>query len=116
MNEETILQKNIMLELNRTRLVRLVRNRIGLDSHGIFGLGTGSPDLVGVLRSGRAWCLEIKTARGKERASQLAWWRAARLWHVGGGTVRSVEEAIQALEDQLREHDLSPGHCRVGGE
>lgn len=116
-NPETILQRNVMLALNRTGLVRLVRNRIGLDQHGRFGLGDGSPDLVGVLRSGKAWCLEVKYKAGKERATQKAWWKAACLFSIGGGTVRSVEEAIELLGREAARGplpSLEPGHERLG--
>ena len=136
-NPETILAKNIMLYVNRLRdsadryRARLIRNRLGSDSltRIPFGLGTGSPDLVGVLASGRLFCVEVKMPKtGVIRESQKKWWRAAKLWKVTGGYARSKEEALELLG--LAEHlereaargalplgaSLEPNHDRLGGQ
>lgn len=62
-----------------------------------FGLGVGSPDLVGAL-NGRALGLELKTAIGRLSPEQERWHRAARLRGAAVMVVRSVEEATAALE------------------
>lgn len=65
-----------------------------------YGLGIGSPDLIGLVRgSGRLFALEVKTATGRESDEQRAWARAVT---AAGGfvrTVRSVDEAIAAVNE-----------------
>ena len=103
---ETILSRNIRLALNRTARVRLVDNEVGMDqvTHTRYGLGKGSPDLVGVLRCGRIFAIEVKTPRAYRTADngcsadQVAWWRAARKWGVTGGIADSIERALELLE------------------
>ena len=103
---ETILSRNIRLTLNRTGRVRLLDNEVGMDqvTHTRYGLGNGSPDLVGALRCGRVFAIEVKTPRayaGKNHelsVAQLAWWRAAPNWGVLGGVACSVEQALELLE------------------
>lgn len=97
---ETALTRNIRLAVNRTGRARVVRNNVGLDStRGVrYGLGNGSPDLCGALRGGRAFCIEVKTASGKLRPEQEAWWRSARQWGVLGGVARSIAEAMALLD------------------
>ena len=91
-------------KLNETGRVRLVRNNVGFDPENRvrYGLGNGSPDLVGTLRGGRCFCIETKTPKGRLSADQQAWWRAATRWGVLGGVARSVGEAMQLLEEAER--------------
>ncbi len=87
--------------------VRVTRNNTGKlqDRFGrwvTFGLGLGSPDLVGAVTMpdgiARMFCLEVKSAAGKESPDQLAWAKEARGRGVFVATVRSVDEALAALE------------------
>lgn len=111
--------KKIRIALGRDGRVRVVPNVVGLmipwsliaravASHDLdvlskchpihAGLGTGSPDLVGILRGGRVFCLEVKgpkTATGKE---QPAWQAALRAWGGFVCVVRSPEDAVAAVE------------------
>lgn len=101
MNAETILTRNIKIAINRTGRARLIRNNVGfsLEAKLRYGLGLGSPDLVGCLiGSGRVFALEVKTPTGRVTTEQLAWMRACR--GLGGFVcvVRSVEEALLALD------------------
>lgn len=98
---ETQIMREIRHRLNQTGRCRLVRNNVGLDrEHKVkYGLGTGSPDLVGVLRSGRVFMIEVKTPTGRIRPEQKAYWEAAKKWGVTGGFARSVEEAFQLLDE-----------------
>jgi hypothetical protein len=99
--------RNIREALNTARdehgnlRCRVVRNQVGFDGEhrAAYGLGKGSPDLVGVLRSGRAFCIEVKSASGRVTPEQSAWWRAARSWGVTGGIAHSVAEAMALLDD-----------------
>jgi hypothetical protein len=101
---ETTLSAQIRAAVNRTGRARLQRNNTGLFSRPgtelrvQCGLGVGGADLVGVLRSGRAFCLEIKTAAGRPSPDQLRWHSAARRWNVFVRVVRSVDEALAAID------------------
>lgn len=64
----------------------------------VYGLGTGSPDLVGVVQ-GRAFGLELKSSTGRVRPEQERWHEAARRRGVPVGVVRSVEEAIAIIRE-----------------
>lgn len=100
---ETEILRAIHEAVVRTGRALLWRNNTGLATYGrakvAYGLGVGGADLVGVLRpSGRAFALEVKTPTGRLSAEQKAWHRA---WAGAGGfvaCVRSVDEALQALE------------------
>lgn len=63
-----------------------------------YGLGVGSPDLVGAV-AGRAIGLELKTAVGVVSPEQERWHAAARRRGVAVYVVRSVEEAVEAVEE-----------------
>lgn len=101
MNRESALTTQIRVAINRDGRARVVRNTVGVDlARGVrYGLGNGSPDLIGVLRSGHIFAIEVKVGAAKLRPDQEAWWRAARKWHVLGGVAHSVDEAIALLED-----------------
>ena len=62
----------------------------------------GTPDiLIVVPPRGRLLGLEVKTAKGEERESQLAWASRARGLGAGVETVRSVAEAVEAYRSAL---------------
>jgi hypothetical protein len=67
-----------------------------------FGLGTGGADIVGLVCTGRFFALEIKREKGKMRPDQIEW--NARVRAMGGYvvTVRTVEEALAALDAAIR--------------
>ena len=101
---ESQLQHDIRLALGREPDLVLFRNTVG---SGVvagrwqrFGLCPGSADLVGVLAPfGRWFCLEIKTERGKSSDGQEMWAEMMRRHGASVYTVRSVEEAREALAD-----------------
>ena len=102
MMSESKIQRAIRIALNRTMRVRVVRNNVGsvttADGRFIsFGVGRGSADLLGVLRSGRAVGFELKAATGRVSDDQRRWHEAARKWGVFVAVVRSVDEALEAL-------------------
>lgn len=109
---ESQIQALIRSVLNGTNLVRLVRNAVGKGylSRAVgdpsppfvsFGLGVGSPDLIGPLRSGVIFAIEVKTPEGRASKEQLAWWRAARKWGIRGGFARSLDQSARLLYDAL---------------
>lgn len=71
--------------------------RAVLNRHRIhWGLGDGSPDLVGAV-AGRFLGLELKSLRGALEETQRRWHAAARARGVAVFKVRSVEELRAAL-------------------
>ncbi len=100
-------ETNIMIAIHDaialTGKCLLWRNNTGQRGRLKFGLGLGGADLVGVLRpNGRAFALEVKTASGRMSREQKAWHRA---WTEAGAyvtCVRSVGEALAALEEATR--------------
>lgn len=89
------------------------RNNVGRARYGAawvaYGLGLGSADLVGLIRpSGRAFALEVKTPTGRLSAEQRAWHKA---WSEAGGfvaCVRSVEDALRALDEATGNDEYAP--------
>lgn len=63
-----------------------------------MGLGTGSADIIGVLRGGRIMALEVKTKDGEPSDAQLEW--CADVNRLGGYAtfVTSIPEALKAAE------------------
>lgn len=66
-----------------------------------YGLGVGSPDLVGAV-NGHAFGLELKSPTGRPRPEQLAWRDAAIRRGVHVAIVRTVEEAEEAIRTAAR--------------
>lgn len=99
-NAETPIMRAVRAAIARTGRARLLRNNVGYDAATKvrYGLNAGSPDLVGCLRSGRVFCLEVKTPVGRISAEQKAWATAARRWGCFVAFVRSADDALAALE------------------
>jgi hypothetical protein len=99
MNPETTLMRAIREAINRDGRARLVRYHAGFDVVNKVKYGmVGWPDLIGVLRNGRCFCVEVKTPTGRLSREQVAFWAAARKWNVAGGVATSVAEALALLE------------------
>ena len=112
MKRETLekkIQREIEAALGAEPDLLLLRNSVGMAKHTSddgktwhvpYGLGTGSPDLVGILApSGRWVCLEVKAAEGDVDPAQL---KCHAIWRKFGAfvaVVRSVEEARAALDE-----------------
>ena len=82
----------------------LWRNNTGQHGRVRFGLGVGGADLVGLVRpSGRWFALEVKTPSGRLSKAQKNW--AAAVTAAGGfvACVRSVDEALTALEEAIQQ-------------
>ena len=67
------------------------------------GLPTGFPDLVGYKpENGKIFFLEVKTPVGHRRADQVTFANGLRDKHVIYGTVRSAEEAVGIVKNELK--------------
>lgn len=80
--------------------VRVWRNNVGVDTmRGIrYGLGVGSPDLVGIAW-GRFVGLEVKTPTGRVSKEQTMWLDMVRRFGGVAGVARSVEDALAIVEE-----------------
>lgn len=80
--------------------VRVWRNNVGVDTmRGIrYGLGIGSPDLVGIAW-GRFVGLEVKTVTGRVSKEQTMWLDMVRRFGGVAGVARSVEDALAIVEE-----------------
>ena len=104
-NPETVIMLQIHEALLRSGLWVGWRNNCGMATYGEakvrYGLGPGSPDLVGALRSsGRMCCFEVKTPKNRKKEDeQLAWHRHATANRIFVRFVRSAEEAVRAVQE-----------------
>jgi hypothetical protein len=112
---ESEIQKRILLAIGTRDDLLIMRRNVGFARDPVSGrairFGTvGEGDLQGVLRVacncgrifGQAVALEAKTATGRQSDAQRLWERA---WTRRGGiyaVVRSVEDAVDALERAKR--------------
>ncbi len=125
--EEAKLERAVLLELGRDPTLLLLRNEVGRGFYGAllpaleaafpslaremreisyrhavaYGLGVGSPDLVGAV-GGRMFGLELKSERGRAESSQPIWHAAAESKGVVCGEVRSVADARAVIERARR--------------
>lgn len=78
----------------------------------IRGAPPGTPDIIGALRGGRLFGLEVKTATGRLSASQVAWAERARSIGVLYAVVRSAKAALLTIDAWQRlesETEEAPG-------
>lgn len=103
-------ERDLILLKNSNGTARFINETDGKEFFVPYGLGVGSPDLVGILRVAigggvvGVWlCLEIKTPEGELDAEQekchAIWRRFGALIYV----VRSVDEARVALSSARAE-------------
>lgn len=109
---ESEIQAAIRAALGRLPDVCLWRNHVGQFTDAgerthRFGLAVGSADLIGVLApSGRLIALECKSPTGRLRREQRSWLAVVRKFGGFACVVRSVEEALAAIERARRgEHE-----------
>lgn len=100
---ETLLMRSIMHELTKDGRCMLERNNVGEATtksgrHITFGLGKGSPDLVGIYQ-GRFIGIEVKTPKGRLSDIQRRWHAIAAQHGARIVTARSIEEALECLKD-----------------
>lgn len=97
-------EDELMQALAKMRLTgrELATVRAVLNRHRIrWGLGEGSPDLVGAL-AGRAIGLELKSDRGVVSEEQKRWHAAARKKGVAVFVVRDPMEAVEMIDRARR--------------
>lgn len=118
---ESTAQAEILAALNRLPGVRVARNNVGRlqDRNGTwvaYGLGVGSPDIVGIYSAGRvsgpravhvaaAFGVEVKSATGRVREEQALWHEAMRRRGLPTFVARSAEEAVRQVEVWCAEVD-----------
>lgn len=101
---ESTIQNAIRVRLGKEPDLMLMRNANGnpvtaAGNQAHYGLPKGSSDLVGILApSGRYIALEVKSAIGKLRPEQVSHLAAVRRFGGFACVVRSVDDAIAALE------------------
>lgn len=106
MKSEAVLQQEIRLALGMRDDIFMFRINVGKfrplegGPRVIQSAPEGTPDLMGVMTPGRAFGIEVKTAKGKQRDAQKKWQEA---WEKRGGLyilARSLEDVYQGLDIQ----------------
>lgn len=101
---EAVLQQEIRLALGQRQDIMMFRINVGkfrpLDGgpRVIQSAPEGTPDLLGVIAPGRAFAIEVKAQRGKQRQVQVAWQVA---WEKRGGIyilARSLNDVYNGLD------------------
>jgi len=104
---EAVLQQEIRLALGQRQDIMMFRINVGkfrpLDGgpRVIQSAPEGTPDLLGVISPGRAFAIEVKAPRGKQRDVQIAWQTA---WEKRGG----IYILARSLDDVYRGLDINP--------
>lgn len=116
MTPEAELERRVLVTLSPMPDVLVLKNEVGQGFTGnlarrlcrecrdlafrhriTYGLGVGSPDLFAVV-GGVALGLELKSVTGVLSDEQKRWHAAARLRGVRVEEIRSVEDAVRAVE------------------
>lgn len=90
--------------LRGAMVVRVQAGSHMVGKHFVRGAEAGTADLIGCYR-GRAIALEVKTAKGKQRESQIYW---EQDWLEADGryfVVRSASDTLEALDSIDKEID-----------
>ena len=104
---EAVLQQNIRLALGMRDDIFLFRINVGVfkpvsgNAGVVRSAPEGTPDLLGVIKPGRAFAIEVKAPKGKQRTAQVAWQHA---WEKRGG----IYILAYTLEDVYRGLDITP--------
>ena len=108
MSREAVIQQEIRLALGMRDDIFMFRINVGkfrpLDGgpRVIQSAPDGTPDLMGVMGpSGKAFGIEVKAAKGKQREAQKRWQEA---WEKRGG----IYILARSLEDVYRGLDIDP--------
>lgn len=104
MTSEAVIQQNIRLALGQRDDIMMFRINVGKfrplegGARVIQSAPEGTPDLLGVISPGRAFAIEVKTEKGRQRTAQVAWQNA---WEKRGGIyilARSIEDVYRGLD------------------
>lgn len=114
MNQETAIQRRIMLTLSEAgctiwrnetsgawvgKVIHQAGDQVTLSGARMirFGLAVGSSDIIGVSPDGRFLAVEVKTKKGRASKEQLRFIEAVR--NAGGiaGIARSPQEALELI-------------------
>jgi hypothetical protein len=110
MASETLILREIRLELGKIPDVVLWRNNVGsaeyVSPQGdvmrvAYGLCPGSSDLIGMLRGGRFLALEVKTATGRSTKQQEQFMALVKAMGGVAAVVRSSDEAVRLVCREL---------------
>lgn len=106
------LKRQILLAVGSLADVRLFDNPRGFDERAkaTYGLAAGAGDLIGIVASGGLdspaagifLSLEVKTGKGLPTAQQVAWRDMVNLFGGVARVVRSVADALAAVEEARR--------------
>lgn len=104
MKSEALIQNEIRLALGMRDDIFMFRINVGKfrplegDMRRVIqSAPEGTPDLMGVIYPGKAFGIEVKNAKGKQREAQIKWQAA---WEKRGGIyilARSVEDVARGL-------------------
>lgn len=97
---ETVLMRDILVELSKIPGCVFWRNNVGFDEMRKirYGLAVGSGDLIGMI-DGVFCSIEVKTKKGRVSAEQEAWRRLILQSKGYAMVVRSVQEAIDSVNE-----------------
>lgn len=106
-SEEHYIQNDIRVKLAQAGYI-VFRTNVGKvkTSDGRWfdtGLPTGFPDLIGYKpENGKIYFIEVKTPKGKRRPDQIRFANGLKNKNVIYGTVRSAEEAVTIVKNELK--------------
>ena len=102
-NPETIIQRAILdAVLRSSEVVNAWRNNTAVvrtESGSVIKTGqVGSADIIGMLKGGRMFCIEVKVPGKRATAKQDGW--LAKMWDGGAvvGVAHDVAEALEIIE------------------
>jgi VRR-NUC domain len=108
MSSEAVLQQEIRLALGLRDDIMMFRINVGMfrplegnQRRIIRSAPEGTPDLLGVMSPGRAFGIEVKAPKGRQREAQTAWQEA---WEKRGG----IYILARSLADVYKGLDITP--------
>ena len=113
---EAKIQDDIRLALGKRADFVAWRNNCGVAKHWNektqredivrYGLAQGSSDIIGIAKGGRFVALEVKSDTGRVTKEQATFLRLVNSMGGVGDVVRSVEEAMAAVDRAVKGGDL----------
>jgi hypothetical protein len=102
---ETDLVRSVLTALSQLGIWcwRVNAGRVMVAGRAYRGSPEGTPDILGVLDSGRLFGLEVKVGAAKLRGSQRAWHERAERSGVRVAVVRTTRQAVEIVQRWSRE-------------